>query len=113
MKGVGGGFGERSCQRRAAAADGEVEGGVVGGDGAGAGGGDDGRLGLLEEPLDGLAVGLVAQFTGELEDTGGAGGGHADAATAAVDLGVAVFGGAFWGDSELFGEGGVGYGGDG
>ncbi|PON93627.1 hypothetical protein TorRG33x02_106110 [Trema orientale] len=45
-----------------------VEGGEVGGDGSGAGGGDDGGLGLLEEPLDGLAVGLVAELPGQLED---------------------------------------------
>lgn len=36
------------------------DGGERGRCGAGAGGGDDGGLGLAEEPLDGLAVGLVA-----------------------------------------------------
>lgn len=85
---------------------GGVEGG--GGDGAGAGGGDDGGLGLVEEPLDGLAVGLVAQFAGELEDAGGAEGGHADSAAAAVHFLVAVLvGGALGGQLGLgFGAGG-------
>ena len=63
-------------------------------DGAGAGGGDNGGLGLAEEPLDGLSVGAVAELAGELEDAGGAEERHADAAAPAVDLGVAVLGGA-------------------
>ena len=41
------------------AADRDVEGGEVGGDGAGASGGDHRGLRLLEEPLDRLAVGFV------------------------------------------------------
>jgi len=40
--------------------------------GARAGGGDDGRLGLLQQPLHGLAVGLVAELPCELEDPRGA-----------------------------------------
>lgn len=68
-----------------------VEGGEVGGDGAGAGGCDDGGLRLLEQPLDGLTVGLVAELPGQLEDPGGAEGRHSDAAAAAVHLRVAVF----------------------
>ena len=78
-----------------AAADRVVEGGEIGGNGAGSGGGDDGRLRLVEEPLDGLAVGLVAQFSGQLEDPGGAQDGHADAAPPAIHLGVPVFRGLF------------------
>jgi hypothetical protein len=80
------------------------EGGVLVGGGGGGGcgaeggrggsrarGGDDGRLGLAEEPLDGLAVRLVPELSGELEDAGGADDGHADAA--AVHLAVPVLGG--------------------
>lgn len=47
----------------------------------------------MEEPLDGLAVGLVAELPRQLEYPGGAGGRHADPAAAAVDLGVSVLGG--------------------
>ena len=54
--GVGGGGGSR--------ADGDVERGVVGRDGSGAGGRKDGGLRLLQQPLDGLAVGLVAELAG-------------------------------------------------
>ena len=64
----------------------------VGGDGAGASGGDHSRLGLLEQPLDGLAVGLVTQFARELEDPSGAECRHSDTAASAVDLGVSVLG---------------------
>lgn len=66
--------------------------GETGRSNAGSGGGDDGRLGLAEEPFDGLAVGFVAEFSGELEDTCGADDGHADSAAAAVHFAVAVFG---------------------
>lgn len=55
----------------------------------------------MEEPLDGLAVGFVAQFSGELENPSGAGGWHSNSATATVDFGVAVLGGSLGG-----GEGG-------
>ncbi|KAL2339371.1 hypothetical protein Fmac_007311 [Flemingia macrophylla] len=79
------------------------DGGEGGGGGAGAGGGDDGGLSLAEEPLDGLAVGLVAELPRELEDAGGADDGHANAAAAAVHLAVAVLG---W--RLLDGEGGGG-----
>lgn len=58
--------------------------------GAGAGGGYDGGLRLLEQPLDGLPVGLVAQLPGELEDPSGAEGRHADPPPAAVHLRVPV-----------------------
>lgn len=40
-----------------------------GGDSAGSGGSDDGCLSVAKEPLDGLAIGAVAELTGELEDT--------------------------------------------
>lgn len=59
-----------------------------------AGGGDDGRLGLLQQPLDGLAVGLVAELARELEDPRGAERRHPDPAPPAVHLGVAVLVGA-------------------
>lgn len=58
-------------------------------------------LGLLEEPLDGLAVGLVAELAGQLEDAGGARGRHADAPPPSVNLGVAVLGGALGSDGQL------------
>lgn len=48
----------------------------------------------MEEPLDGLPFGLVAQLPGQLEDPGGAGGRHPDPPTSAVHLGVAVLAGA-------------------
>jgi hypothetical protein len=69
-----------------------IERSEVGGDGAEASGGDHGRLGLLEQSLDGLAVKLVTQFEGELEDPRGAECRHSDTATSAVDLGVSVLG---------------------
>ncbi|KAJ6831761.1 transcription factor TCP14 [Iris pallida] len=96
----------------AGAAERYVEGGEVGRDGAGAGGGDDGGLRLLEEPLDGLPVGLVAELPGELEDAGGAEGRHAYAPPAALDLGVPVLGGAPLGRGLLRGVGGGGGGGE-
>ena len=65
---------------------------VVGGDGAGASGGDHRGLRLLEEPLDGFAVRLVAQLAGQLEDAGGAEGRHSDAPPAPVHLRVPVLG---------------------
>uniref|UniRef100_A0A2P2K368 Uncharacterized protein n=2 Tax=Rhizophora mucronata TaxID=61149 RepID=A0A2P2K368_RHIMU len=64
---------------------------VGGGRSPGAGGSDNGRLGLTEEPLNGLTVGLVAELPGQLEDTCGAYDGHADSPSAAVNLAVAVF----------------------
>jgi len=69
--------------------------------GARAGGGDDGRLGLLQQPLHGLAVGLVAELPRELEDPRGAQRGHPDPAAPAVDLGVAVLVGAPLGRERL------------
>jgi len=93
VEGVRGRLRRRRRQRGAAAAERDVERGEISGDGAGSGGGDDGGLGLLEEPLDGLAVGLVAQFSGQLENPGGAGGGHSNSAAAAVDFGMPVLGG--------------------
>ena len=88
------GLGRRSGECGATAAEGDVEAGEVGGDGAGAGGSDDSRLGLLEKPLDGLSVGLVPQFSGQLENPRGTRGGHSDSAAAAVNFGVPVLGGA-------------------
>jgi hypothetical protein len=66
-----------------------------------AGGGDDGRLGLLQQPLHGLAVGLVTELPGQLEDPRGAEGRHPDPAAPAVDLGVAVLVGAPLGRERL------------
>lgn len=54
------GAAERSRKAGAGAAEGYVEGGEVGWDGASAGGCDDGRLRLLQQPLDRLAIGFVA-----------------------------------------------------
>ena len=107
VKGVRGGLGGRCRERGAAAAEGDVECGEISGDGAGPGGGDDGGLGLLEEPLDGLSVGLVTQFPGQLENPSSTGGGHSDSAAAAVNLGMPVLGG------SLGGVGGGGGRGDG
>ena len=81
----------------AGAAEGDVERGEVGGDGAGPGGGDDGGFGLLEEPLDSFAIRLVTKFARELEDAGGAEGGHSDAAATTVHLGVPVLRGRAFG----------------
>ncbi len=67
-----------------------IERSEVGGDGAGSSGGDHGRLGLLEQSLDGLAVKLVTQFEGELEDPRGAECKHSDTVASAVNLGVSV-----------------------
>lgn len=77
------------------AAERDRDGGEAGGGGAGAGGGDDGGLSLTEEPLDGLAIGLVAELARELEDAGGADDWHPYTAAAAVDFAVTVLGGRF------------------
>ncbi|CAL5382867.1 unnamed protein product [Camellia sinensis] len=44
--------------------EGSADGHGDGGDSAGAGGRDDGRLGVFQQPPDGLAVGLVAELSG-------------------------------------------------
>lgn len=80
----------RDRHGRAGASEGDVERGEVGGDGAGAGGGDNRGLRLLEEPLNGFAVGFVTQFAGQLEDAGGAESRHSDAPPPSVHLCVAV-----------------------
>lgn len=79
--------GEPGCGGRERGRDGRERGRR---DGARACGGDDGRLGLLQQPLHRLAVGLVAELPRELEDPRGAERGHPDPAAPAVDLGVAV-----------------------
>lgn len=86
------GCGER---RGGGVTDGDGYGGEARRRGAGTGGSDDRGLGLAEEPLDGLAVGLVTKLASELEDTGGTNDGHADAPPSAVDLAVAVLCGRF------------------
>lgn len=101
MERVRGGFGRRSGEGGAAATQRDVESGEVGGDSSGPGGGDDGRLRLLQKPLNRLPVGLVTQLSRQLEDPSGAGGRHADAAASAIHLRVAVLGGALGGDGEL------------
>ncbi|CAI9272935.1 unnamed protein product [Lactuca saligna] len=45
---------------------------------------------MVEEPFDGLAVGAVAEFPGELEDASGAERGNSDSETSSVYLGVSV-----------------------
>lgn len=86
----------------AGAAEGDVEGGEVGWNGAGAGGSDDRRLRLLKEPLDGLSIRLVSELTRELKDSGSTGRRHTDPAASAIDLGVAVLcGSPLW--RRLFG----------
>lgn len=49
---------------------GAVDGDGDGRNGAGAGGLNDRRLGLFEEPTDSFAVGFVAKLTCQLEDPG-------------------------------------------
>ena len=83
-----------SRHRGPGAAERDVERSEISGNRASAGCGDDGGLGLVKKPLDCLAVGLVAELAGELEDARGARSWHADSSAAAVDLGVPVFGGA-------------------
>jgi len=58
--------------------------------GAGARGGHDGRLGLAEQPLDGLPVRLEPQLAGELEHARRAHDRHAHAPPPAVHLAVPV-----------------------
>lgn len=74
----------------AGAAEGDVERSEVGGDGAGAGGGDDGGLGLPEQPLDGLTVGLVAELARQLEHPRRARRRHPDPPPPPLHLGVSV-----------------------
>lgn len=92
VEGVGSGLGRiRRGEGGGAGAVGDFQRGEVGGDGSCAGGGDDGWLGMVEEPLDGFPVGLVAQLPGELENAGCADGGHADPTTTAVNFDMSVF----------------------
>ncbi|PON41225.1 hypothetical protein PanWU01x14_291240, partial [Parasponia andersonii] len=67
-----------------------VDGHGDGRDGSGPGGGDYGRLGVLQEPPDGLTVGLVAELPGQLEDPGRASRGHSDPPAAALNFPVPV-----------------------
>ncbi|KAJ4838861.1 hypothetical protein Tsubulata_010895 [Turnera subulata] len=73
-------------------AHGDGDGGEAGRGGAGPCGGYNRGLGLAEEPLDGLAVGFVAELAGQLEDPGGAYDGHPDSPSPAVHLAVTVLG---------------------
>lgn len=104
---------------RASGGRGRDDGDWRGRDSSGASGGDDGWLGLTEEPLDGLAFRAVTELASELEYSGGAERRQADATTATVNLGGAVLGGAsgggrFSGDGEFrFGIGGGASGGGG
>ncbi|KAL4362618.1 hypothetical protein GQ457_04G004510 [Hibiscus cannabinus] len=75
------------------AADGNRDGGEAGGDGPSAGGGYDRRLGLTQEPLDGLTVGFMAQLASQLEDTSGTNDGHPDSPSTTIDFAVTVLGG--------------------
>lgn len=93
MKGMRGRLGRRRGERGSAAAERNVKGGKIGRDGPSSRGGDDGGFSLLQKPLDGLAVGFVAQFPGQLKDPSGTGGRHSNATPTAVNLGVAVLGG--------------------
>nr|GLL45613.1 protein EI24 homolog [Ipomoea trifida] len=83
-------FRKRRGESRAAATERDVERGEIRRDGAGAGGGDDSRLGLMQEPLNCLAVGLVPQFPRQLENPSGASRRHADAPPSAVHLRVPI-----------------------
>ncbi|RDX67640.1 hypothetical protein CR513_53457, partial [Mucuna pruriens] len=59
-----------------------------GGHGAGAGGGDDGGLGVFEEPTDGFAVGFVAELASELKDPRRTRGGHSDPPASTLYFGM-------------------------
>jgi hypothetical protein len=78
-EGVGGGAGGRGGGA-----------GEDGGLGARAGGREDGGLGLAEQPLDGLAVGLEPQLAGELEHARRAHDRHPHAPPTSVHLAVPV-----------------------
>lgn len=94
----------REGGRAAASSNGDGDGGEAGGGGSGSSGGYDRGLGLAEKPLDGLAVGLVTELTSELEDTGGADDGHADAPATAINFAVTVLrGGLLDGESTVGG----------
>ena len=74
----------------AGAAEGDVQRREVRRDGAGAGGGDDSGLGLPEQPLDGLTVGLVAELARQLEHPRRASRRHPDPPPPPLHLGVSV-----------------------
>nr|GLL26657.1 unnamed protein product [Ipomoea trifida] len=61
-----------------------------GGNSPGAGGGDNRRLRLLQQPLHRLFVGLVTQFPSKLKDPGGAESRHANSPTSSIDLFVSI-----------------------
>lgn len=81
----------RSGESGAAAPERDAERGEVGRNGSGAGGGDYRRLGLLEKPLDGFAVGLVAELSRQLKNPSGAESRHPDPPSSPVDFRVTVF----------------------
>nr|GMD99353.1 unnamed protein product [Ipomoea batatas] len=56
----------------------------------GAGGGDNRRLRLLQQPLHSLSVGLVTQFPSKLKDPGGTESRHANSPTSSIDLFVSI-----------------------
>lgn len=84
------GSGDASTRR---ASDGDGDGGEAGRGCSGARGCYDRRLGLAEQPLDGLAVRFVAQFAGQLEYPGRANDRHTDSPPAPVDFAMTVLGG--------------------
>ena len=59
----------------------------------------------MKKPLDGFAVGLVAELTGELENSSSTKRRHPGTAAAAIHFGVAVFGGGPLGRGLLRGLG--------
>nr|GLL45385.1 unnamed protein product [Ipomoea trifida] len=61
-----------------------------GGNSPGAGGGDNRRLRLLQQPLHRLSVGLVTQFSSKLKDPGGTESRHANSPTSSIDLFVSI-----------------------
>nr|GMD30734.1 receptor-like protein EIX2 [Ipomoea batatas] len=58
--------------------------------GPGAGGGDNRRLRLLQQPLHRLSIGLVTQFPSKLKDPGGTESRHANSPTSSIDLFVSI-----------------------
>lgn len=81
-----------------------VDGRGDGRDGAGPGGGYDGRLCVFQQPPDRLAVGLVAEFSSQLENSGCAGGRHTNPASPAFYFGVSVLGGSSLDEGVLHGD---------
>lgn len=88
----------RERSRAAISSNGKRNRGEISRGGTSTSSGNNGRLSLAKEPLDGLAVGFMTKLSSQLKYSGGADDGHTDAAATAVDFTVTVLRRGFFDD---------------